>query len=81
MSSLRRKYSFTQLQHTTGMAQRKRAGLITLRTPDRNGLPVLLINSHQCIKALRALRNRETFYRCSSAAERLKTSFATFLTL
>ena len=52
MSSLRRKYSFTQLQHTTGMAQRKRAGLITLRTPDRNGLPVLLINSHQCSRHL-----------------------------
>ena len=42
-------------QHTklfTGMAQRQRARLITLRTPDRNGLPVLLIISHRCMKAL-----------------------------
>ncbi len=29
-------------QHSTGVAQRKRARLITLRTPDRNGSPVLL---------------------------------------
>ena len=27
-------------QHITGMAQRQRAGLITPRSPDRNGLPV-----------------------------------------
>ena len=27
----------------TGMAQRQRAGLITPRTPDRNGLPVSII--------------------------------------
>ena len=27
--------------HSTGVAQRKRARLITLRTPDRNGSPVL----------------------------------------
>ena len=39
-------------KHFTGMAQRQRARLITLRTPDRNGLPVLLIISHQCMKAL-----------------------------
>ena len=31
-----------QPNHFTGVAQRKRARLITLRTPDRNGSPVLL---------------------------------------
>ena len=31
-----------QFTTNTGVAQRKRAGLITLRTPDRNGSPVLL---------------------------------------
>ena len=31
-----------QHNHFTGVAQRKRARLITLRTPDRNGSPVLL---------------------------------------
>jgi hypothetical protein len=30
----------------TGMAQRQRAGLITPRSPDRNGLPVL---SYSCV--------------------------------
>jgi hypothetical protein len=30
------------VNHVTGVAQRKRAGLITPRTPDRNGSPVLL---------------------------------------
>ena len=36
----------------TGVAQRKRARLITSRTPDRNGSPVFIIISHRCIKAL-----------------------------
>ena len=48
----RRKTQQTQNFNYTGMAQRKRAGLITPRSLDRNGLPVLFINSHRCIKAL-----------------------------
>ena len=51
MSSLRWKYSSTPT-HITGVAQRKRAGLITPRTPDRNGSPVLFIKSHQCSRHL-----------------------------
>ena len=34
------------------MAQRKRAGLITPRSPDQNGSPVYIITSQWCIKAL-----------------------------
>jgi hypothetical protein len=41
----------------------------------------IIINSHQCIKALRAPTGQETLYRCSSAAERLTTPFATISTL
>ena len=45
----------------------------------------IFIHSHRCIKALRALskntQDQQNTYRCSSAAERLKTSFAIFLTL
>ena len=40
-------------QHTklfTGMAQRQRARLITLRTPDRNGLPVLFIKQSNDVR-------------------------------
>ena len=49
------KRSHSHKPHFTGMAQGQRAGLITLRSQDRNLLPVLFINSHKCIKALRAI--------------------------
>lgn len=41
MSSLSKTNSFTPPQNYTGMAQRQRAWLITTRSLDRNGLPVL----------------------------------------
>ena len=62
----------------TGMAQGQRAGLITPRSLDRNGLPVYIITSQWCIKALEhnslshILLFEAIFYRYSSAAERLK---------
>ena len=55
------------------MAQRKRAGLITLRTPDRNGSPVLLqfvrfteANRHSS----RDVKQEQTLHRGGTAAAR-----------
>ena len=82
MSSLRWKYSFTQFS-LTGVAQRKRAGLITPRTPDRNGLPVLSSNRTSASRHLEHVPEPvpETLYRCSSAAERLQHRLLPSLTL
>ena len=84
MSSLRRKYSFTQTtfyRHGAGAARRAHNPEVT-RSKRVAGI---IINSHRCIKALRAIseniQDQQNIYRCSSAAERLKTSFAIFLTL
>jgi hypothetical protein len=85
MSSLQKEILIHTHLHFTGMAQGQRAGLITLRSLDRNELPVLSSIRTGASRHLeqypRTFKTNKTFYRCSSAAERLKTSFAILLTL
>ena len=77
------KYSFTPntfYRHGAGAARGAHNSEVT-RSKRVAGI---IINSHRCIKALRApfknTQDQQNTYRCSSAAERLKTSFAIFLT-
>ena len=88
MSSCQWKYSSTQTKpnptfyrHGAGAARRAHNPEVT-RSKRVVGI---FIHSHRCIKALRALskntQDQQNTYRCSSEAERLKTSFAIFLTL
>ena len=85
MSSLRRKYSSTHSPTFYRHGAEEARGAHNSEDTRSKRVVGIFIHSHRCIKALRALskntQDQQNTYRCSSAAERLKTSFAIFLTL
>ena len=68
-------------KHLTGVAQRQRARLITSRTPDRNGSPVLLHFAWFAEHGRHMLSDVKTQHPCSDMAQRERAGLITLRSL